>query len=339
MTALPRVAMLAVLIAALGWTANARAHFTEKFEAGTTGALEDLCWQFEGAALSDVESLLGNYSVRTSPLGTKRVLKGPWVNLDGFGALTWRHRVDGLAGAPTLRVIRVSRQGARLTLATVAYGDMDNNIGSVTLAQRGVYRFEFEFTGGSAAARGYIDNVAFPAEPFADVTTNDGNGACESFGCLVEEDCVDFPGRPVCVAATKTCVECVIDNHCGTDDECADYSCSGNLCSVEPLCDATLPGEDAGDDGSAADATVLDAALDATADSSSGDGALPDAAALADSGSHDAAADASADGGRSKPVVRARGGGCAVAFDAGFHPAETLAMLFAFAVLPKRRRR
>lgn len=329
---------MTALFAALSGASFARAHFTEKFEAGTTTALKDLCWQFDGAALSDVDALLGNYSVRTSPLGTKRVLKGPWVNLDGFGALTWRHRVDGLAGAPTLRVVRVSRSGARSTLATVAYADMDNNLGSVTLNYRGVYRFEFEFTGGTAAARGYIDNVAFPAEPFANLTSNDGNGACESFGCLVEEDCVDFPGQPVCVVATKTCVECVIDNHCGADNECADYSCNANLCSVEPLCDAMLPGEDAGDDGSLADAAIPDAAADAAADASAGDGSVHDAATVTDSGSRDAAADARADGGPSKPVVRARGGGCGAAPPVGFHPAGALAVVFAFAALTRRRR-
>jgi len=54
--------------------------------------------------------------------------------------------------------------------------------------------------------------------------------------CTTEADCVPIAGRPKCHVASKTCVECLRDDHCPVDSACGlDHVCRVLArCSVEP---------------------------------------------------------------------------------------------------------
>ncbi|MEZ4256545.1 MAG: hypothetical protein R3A78_12685 [Polyangiales bacterium] len=302
----------------LGTPAAALAHFGEDFEAATTTtAAQGACWRFRGAGVSSIGAIEGNHGVRTQPLasGLVRSVGGPWVSLDGFGALSFEHRVDNAAGTPTLRLVRIDRAGAATVLATYSHTNTSVQSESVPLAYQGVYRFEFWFEGATDTARGYLDDVFFPAAPFADTTANPGNGACPPFECMTSFDCLDREDAPYCSPLTNRCVACNFANDCPGDDPCLAYDCVANTCVTEPICTVD-GGADGGDAGPADGGAFRDGGDDA--------GHQTD---RADSGSKfdggDGANDASTRDGSSARIL-AGGGGCAIAARAQLPPRNPL---------------
>ena len=185
----------AIALLALAMSFQAFSQVKLDFESGNRAIDINNCWFFSSTNINASNELQGNYALHTGALvkGT-HILISPFVQFSTAGDLTFSTKMtsnDNKGEERLLMVYLLDRTGNAVeTLYEQEYaGDKTKVIkAAISLKLSGVYRIKWEFTGKGGSSRGMLDEISIPGTYFADPSTNDGKGDCQSLPVPAEKD-------------------------------------------------------------------------------------------------------------------------------------------------------
>ncbi len=150
-------------------------------------ALRNDCWASQGFSFIADVTMQGSYSLRSSPLSGSPVrLFSPWLQLDGSGVVTLKHRTTGTSSTPRLTVSVVEKETGIVTDIFVHfYSNTAIVSSSIPITFTGVYKILFTAggAGGTGSSRIHIDDIYYPEPDIADRANNPGGtGNCATLG-------------------------------------------------------------------------------------------------------------------------------------------------------------
>ncbi len=207
---------------------TATAQVTENFNHGARSTSQANCWQTPGTDVKSDKSYSINTGAEKPMLQTGQLTGGaanpnrlisPFVDFDGSGTVTFKHRLSANNGTERdLEVLLLDTAG-NVSQTLLAYNYRTSNVNSngnstiaqaesITVSWSGVFQIEWKWVGTGGNSRGVIDDVSISGTYAADPSRNNGGNCAllksfvDSDGDGVNDDVDEFPNDPnkVCIA-------------------------------------------------------------------------------------------------------------------------------------------